>query len=125
MDPRFNINDADEVIRPEAAAAVAHGLAAAAPGFNANVTAPWNQIFKIVFFPDRIYHAQYLNATRSPRYQYNVLEVRGRADFIVLKCEVYLDGNFLCNALRLEYRAGRLAEQARERGRLLADEVLA
>ncbi|MBN9519753.1 cupin domain-containing protein [bacterium] len=79
----------------------------------------------MVFFPDRIYHAQYLNATRSPRYRYNVLEVRGRADFIVMKAEVYLDGKFLCNALRLEYRAGRLAEQVRERGRFLRGEVLA
>ncbi|MCA1458402.1 hypothetical protein I6F35_35390 [Bradyrhizobium sp. BRP22] len=111
--------DADAVIPTPAPGA------AAAPAFNPNVTAPRNQVFKIVFFPDRIYHAQYLNATRSPRYQYNVLEVRGRADFIVLKCEVYLDGKFLCNALRIEYRAGRFAEQARERGRLLGDEVLA
>src|SRR5262245_54743067 len=116
MDPRFNAIATDTVIPKEAPAA--------GPAFNANVTAPWNQVFKIVFFPDRIYHAQYLNATRSPRYQYNVLEVRGRADFIVLKCEVYLDGQFLCNALRIEYRAGRLAEQARERGRFLGDEVL-
>jgi hypothetical protein len=94
-------------------------------GFNENFTAPWNKVFKIVFFPDRIFHAQYLNATRSPRYRYNVLEVRGRADFIVMKAEVYLDGKFLCNALRLEYRAGRLAEQVRERGRFLRGEVLA
>ncbi len=99
--------------------------AEAAAAFNPNYSAPWNQVFKIVFFPDRIYHAQYLNATRSPRYRYNVLEVRGRADFLVLKAEVYLDGKFLCNALRLEYRAGRLGEQVRERGRLLGDEVLA
>ncbi|HEU4804552.1 MAG TPA: cupin domain-containing protein [Nitrobacter sp.] len=118
MDPRLTAIDLDEVLKAEA-------IAAAAPGFNKNVTAPWNQIFKIVFFPDRIYHAQYLNATRSPRYQYNVLEVRGRGDFIILKAEVYLDGNFLCNALRIEYRGGRLAEQTRERGRLLGDEVMA
>src|SRR4051794_10562714 len=118
MDPRLTAIDQDEVVKVEA-------TAAAAPGFNQNVTAPWNQIFKIVFFPDRIYHAQYLNATRSPRYQYNVLEVRGRGDFIILKAEVYLDGNFLCNALRIEYRGGRLAEQTRERGRLLGDEVMA
>ena len=37
---------------------------------------PENTIFRVVFFPDRIYHAQYLNATRSPRYRYNVREVR-------------------------------------------------
>ena len=54
-----------------------------------------------------------------------MLEVRGRADFIVLKTEVYLDAKFLCNALRIEYRAGRLAEQVRERGRFLGNEVLA
>lgn len=116
MDPRFTLIDNDRI-----PGASMHGPR----GFNESQTAPWNQIFKVVFFPDRIYHAQYLNATRSPRYQYNVLEVRGRADFILLKAEVYLDGNFLCNALRLEYRAGRLAEQVRERGRLLGDEVLA
>ncbi|MCG5248419.1 cupin domain-containing protein [Methylorubrum extorquens] len=116
MDPRLNLIDQDKVVTFDEAAAA---------GFDDRVTAPWNQIFKIVFFPDRIYHARYLNATRSPRYQYNVLEVRGRADFIVMKTEVYLDGNFLCNALRIEYRAGRLAEQAREKGRLLGDEVLA
>src|ERR1700712_3674659 len=121
MDPRFKAIDQDTVI-PAVAPATNLELAG---GFGANVTAPWNQIFKIVFYPDRIYHAQYLNATRSPRYQYNVMEVRGRADFTVLKTEVYLDSKFLCNALRIEYRAGRLAEQVRERGRLLGDEVLA
>src|SRR4051812_29184408 len=113
MDPRLTAIALDQVIQP------------GAKPFSAGVTAPWNQIFKIVFYPDRIYHAQYLNATRSPRYQYNVLEVRGRNDFIILKTEVYLDGNFLCNALRIEYRSGRLAEQTRERGRLLDDEVMA
>src|SRR4051794_22746299 len=118
MDPRLTAIDQDEVVKVDA-------IAAAAFGVNQNVTAPWNQIFKIVFYPDRIYHAQYLNATRSPRYRYNVLEVRGRADFIVMKTEVYLDGKFLCNGIRLEYRAGRLAEQVRERGRFLRGEVLA
>ena len=115
MDPRYTTIEKDEVI----------ALDGSVPKFSSRVTAPWNQIFKIVFFPDRIYHAQYLNATRSPRYQYNVLEVRGRADLTVLKSEVYLDSKFLCNALRIEYRAGRLAEQVRELGRLLGDEVLA
>jgi mannose-6-phosphate isomerase-like protein (cupin superfamily) len=119
MDPRLKAIDQDTVIKPPSE--VLEG----ALEFNANITAPWNKIFKIVFFPDRIYHAQYLNATRSPRYQYNVLEVRGRADFAVLKAEVYLDGKFLCNALRIEYRAGRLSEQVRERGRLLSNEVMA
>jgi mannose-6-phosphate isomerase-like protein (cupin superfamily) len=121
MDPRFKAIDQDTVIAQVAAPTNLE----LAGGFGANVTAPWNQIFKIVFYPDRIYHAQYLNATRSPRYQYNVMEVRGRADFTVLKSEVYLDSKFLCNALRIEYRAGRLAEQVRERGRLLRSEVMA
>jgi mannose-6-phosphate isomerase-like protein (cupin superfamily) len=83
-----------------------------------------NSIFKVVFFPDRIYHAQYLNATRSPRYRYNVREVRGYLDINVLKGEVYFDGEFLCNFLRIEYRASRLVEQIRERGRTLRDELL-
>jgi hypothetical protein len=62
MDPRFAAIDEDAVLKLDQGA-----LEAA--DFNANVTAPWNQIFKIVFFPDRIYHAQYLNATRGPRYR--------------------------------------------------------
>ena len=47
-----------------------------------------NSIFHVVFFPDRIYHAQYLNATRSERYRYNVREVRGQGDITVLKAEL-------------------------------------
>ena len=131
MDPRFSTIEQDEVIKAGIAAvaerrdAPGEAMLESAARSNPNFDAPWNKIFKVVFFPDRIYHAQYLNATRSPRYQYNVLEVRGRADFIVLKTEVYLDAKFLCNALRIEYRAGRLAEQARERGRFLGNEVLA
>ena len=93
--------------------------------FESIFTSPEAMIFKVVFFPDRIYHAQYLNATRSARYRYNVQEVRGYSDIQVLKGEVYLDGRFLGNFLRLEYRAGRLVEQARERGRLLRSELLA
>jgi mannose-6-phosphate isomerase-like protein (cupin superfamily) len=93
--------------------------------FNEIYTSPENSIFKVVFFPDRIYHAQYLNATRSERYRYNVQEVRAIVDVIVLKGEVYLDGAFLCNFLRIEYRASRLVEQSRERGRLLRGELLA
>ena len=46
------------------------------PRFNDIFTRPENAIFRVVFYPDRIYHAQYLNATRSPRYRYNVREVR-------------------------------------------------
>ncbi|HEY6141438.1 MAG TPA: cupin domain-containing protein [Thermoanaerobaculia bacterium] len=94
------------------------------PGFESIVNSPENQIFKVVFFPDRIYHAQYLNATRSPRYRYNVMEVRGYADVVILKGELYLDGNFLCNFLRIEYRAARLVELMREKGRLLGYEIV-
>src|ERR1051326_6478878 len=92
--------------------------------FNAIYTSPENLIFKVVFFPDRIYHAQYLNATRSDRYRYNVMEVRAAADIILLKCEVYMDGQYLGNLLRIEYRAARLVEQIREKGRFLRDELL-
>jgi mannose-6-phosphate isomerase-like protein (cupin superfamily) len=95
------------------------------PRFNDIVTDPQNQIFQVVFFPDRIYHAQYLNATRSPRYRYNVQEVRGKADINVLKGEVYFDGLKMCNFLRLEYRGARLAETAREKGRFLGRDVMA
>ena len=94
------------------------------PRFNEIFSTPENAIFKVVFFPDRIYHAQYLNATRSTRYRYNVQEVRGQHDTTVLKGEVYLDGNYLCNFLRLEYRASRLVELAREKGRFLRGELL-
>lgn len=86
---------------------------------------PSNDIFSIVFFPDRIYHAQYLNATRSPRYRYNVHEVRAKGEINLLKGQVYLDGTRLCNFLRVEYRAGRLVEQARERGRFLRNKLVA
>ena len=41
-------------------------------------------MFKVVFYPDRIYHAAYFNATRSPRYRYNVTEVRSEVDITVL-----------------------------------------
>ncbi|BAY37792.1 Oxalate-binding protein [Nostoc sp. NIES-2111] len=95
------------------------------PKFNEIATSVENEIFKVVFFPDRIYHSQYLNATRSPRYRYNVQEVRSYLDFIVLKGEVYLDGQFLSNFLRVEYKSSRLVEQTRERKRLIKDELIA
>lgn len=95
------------------------------PKFQDIFTTPENSIFKVVFFPDRIYHAQYLNATRSPRYRYNVQEVRSKLDITVLKGEVYLDGNYYSNFLRLEYRASRLVEKARERSRFLRGELFA
>lgn len=92
--------------------------------FNDIFTSPENQIFKVVFYPDRIYHAQYLNATRSERYRYNVTEVRTQLDMCVIKGEVYMDGEYLCNFLRLEYRASRLTELAREKNRFVRDEIL-
>ncbi|WP_139488526.1 cupin domain-containing protein [Brevibacillus dissolubilis] len=88
-------------------------------------TKPENSVFKVVFFPDRIYHAQYLNATRSGRYRYNVQEVRSKHDVTVLKGEVYMDGRFLTHFMRIEYRASRLVEVAREKQRFLRDEILA
>ena len=72
--------------------------------FSDRFTNPENETFKVVFYPDRIYHAQYLNATRSPRYRYNVHEVRNQLDIAVLKGQVYMDGVYLCNFLRIEYR---------------------
>jgi mannose-6-phosphate isomerase-like protein (cupin superfamily) len=93
--------------------------------FNKIFTEPENSIFRVVFFPDRIYHAQYLNATRSPRYRYNVQEVRSKVDITILKGEVYMDGLFYSNFLRIEYRGGRLVELARENNRFLSDELLA
>jgi len=95
------------------------------PQFNDIFTRPENEIFHVVFFPDRIYHAQYLNATRSPRYRYNVQEVRGQLDINVLKGEVYLDGQFFCNFLRIEYRASRLVEQSRIRNRFIQEQLMA
>lgn len=87
--------------------------------FDQIFTHPENEIFRVVFFPDRIYHARYLNATRSSRYRYNVTEVRGSADSIVIKGDVYLGGVRLCGMLRIEYTGLRLVEQAREFGRRL------
>jgi mannose-6-phosphate isomerase-like protein (cupin superfamily) len=95
------------------------------PRFNDIFSRPENQIFDVVFFPDRIYHAQYLNATRSSRYRYNVTEVRNKLDIAILKGEVYMDGSLLTNFIRIEYRAGRLIELVREKGRFLQDAILA
>lgn len=92
--------------------------------FDDIATSPENSIFRVVFFPDRVYHAQYLNATRSPRYRYNVTEVRSTVDVAVLKGEVYLDGRFLSNFLRLEYRGSRLVELARERNRFMCRQLV-
>ena len=94
------------------------------PKFDELFTDPWNNVFRVVFYPDRVYHAAYFNATRSARYRYNVREVRNAFDITVLKAEVYLDGIFLSNVLRVEYRGSRLTEVAREKDRLLRDRVL-
>src|SRR4051812_21064334 len=93
------------------------------PRFAHIFTDPENEIFKVVFFPDQVYHARYLNATTSPRYRYNVREVRSTTDVVVLKGDVYLDGLLLTEFLRVEYRASRLVEAARETGRLLDTRV--
>ncbi len=95
------------------------------PKFNDIQNRPENSIFSIVFYPDRIYHAQYLNATRSSRYRYYVSEVRNKLDISVIKGMVFLDGIFLSNFLRVEYRASRLVEQAREKSRFVRAKILA
>jgi hypothetical protein len=86
---------------------------------------PANQIFAVVFFPDRIYHEAYLNATRSPRYRYNVQEVRGYYEVTCLKGQVFLDGGFLSNFVRFEYRGGRLTEMVRAKNRFLRNSCAA
>lgn len=95
------------------------------PRFDRLVSHPSNDVFQVVFFPDRVYHAQYLNATRSPRYRYNVHEVRAKAETTVLKGEVFVDGVRLAGFLRVEYQAYRLSEQARLRSRFLRSRVMA
>jgi mannose-6-phosphate isomerase-like protein (cupin superfamily) len=83
------------------------------PRFNDIANSPENSVFAVVFFPDRIYHEQYLNATRSGRYRYNVQEVRGYLDINCLKGQVFMDGQFLTTFVRIEYRGSRLTEQVR------------
>jgi mannose-6-phosphate isomerase-like protein (cupin superfamily) len=92
--------------------------------FNQIFQDPENSIFKVVFFPDRVYHDLSLSATRSDRYRYNVQEVRNVLDIGVMKGEVYLDGVFYTNMLRIEYRGGRLIECIREKNRYMKDEVM-
>jgi hypothetical protein len=64
------------------------------PRFTDIQNRPENEIFAVVFYPDRIYHAEYLNATRSSRYRYYVHEVRNKMDITVMKGQVFLDGNY-------------------------------
>lgn len=85
---------------------------------------PQNSVFKVVFFPDRIYHAYSLSATRSDRYRYNVQEVRNALDICVMKGEVFLDGVFYSNIVRIECRAGRLIEGIREKNRFMKDQIM-
>ncbi len=114
-----------KTLAPGAIDAAAGNITAHAASFESAFTALNNEIFKVVFFPDRIYHERFLNATRSPRYRYNVTEVRSYLDITAMKAEVYLDGRFISNVLRFEYGATRLVEQARERGRFLRDSLIA
>src|SRR6478736_8101143 len=88
-------------------------------------SSPENEIFKVVFFPDRIYHAAYLNATASQRYHYNVTEVRNKHDITFIKAKVFQDGQFLANVFRIEYHGTRLTEVSREKGRVLHENVMA
>jgi mannose-6-phosphate isomerase-like protein (cupin superfamily) len=94
-------------------------------GFEAIQQRPENSIFSIVFFPDRIYHAPYLNATRSSRYRYYVHQVRSQVDVTLMTGYVFFDGVLFANFLRVEYRASRLTETAREKDRFLHKELLA
>jgi len=94
--------------------------------FNELYTQPENKVFKVVFFPDRIFHAQYLNASRVPhRYRYAVTDVRSILDITVLKARLFMDGQFAANLLRIEYRGSRLMEQARESGRFMRERLIA
>jgi mannose-6-phosphate isomerase-like protein (cupin superfamily) len=97
------------------------------PRFDEIQQRPENEIFRVVFYPDRIYHAQYLNATRSSRYRYVVHEVRAKQDITVLKGHVFLDGRLLTPFVRLEHRSGRLVEASRQATppRLAEDEMIA
>jgi mannose-6-phosphate isomerase-like protein (cupin superfamily) len=95
------------------------------PRFDQIFTDEANEIFRVVFFPDRIYHARYLSASRSSRYRYDVTEVRGGPDITIMKGDVYLGGSRLCGMVRYEYGAVRLVEQAREHSRRLGPTVKA
>lgn len=89
-------------------------------------SSPQNKVFKVVFFPDRIFHAQYLNASRVPhRYRYAVTDVRGILDITALKARLFMDGRFATNVLRIEYRGSRLMEMSRESGRFLRERLIA
>ena len=54
MDPRFVAIEQDKVFRADATGALQKTERTAAVQTNPNFDAPWNKIFKVVFFPDRI-----------------------------------------------------------------------
>ncbi|MEI7686345.1 MAG: cupin domain-containing protein, partial [Planctomycetota bacterium] len=95
------------------------------PTFSDLFSGTEHEVFKIVSFGDRICHQRHFNASVSPRYRYNVRSVQAKSDVVVQLAEVFLDSQFLCNMLRIEYRASRLVEAARAHGRLLGDQVQA
>jgi mannose-6-phosphate isomerase-like protein (cupin superfamily) len=82
-----------------------------------------HEVFKIVSFCERICHPRYLNASISPRYRYHVRTVQVKFDIVVMLAEVFLDAQFFCNALRLEYCSSRLIEAARLHGRSLGEQI--
>lgn len=89
-------------------------------------SSPENQVFKVVFFPDRIFHAQYLNATRAAnQYRYAISAARSILDISVLKAQVFMFGQKTANLLRIEYRASRLVEKSRESGRFMRERLIA
>jgi mannose-6-phosphate isomerase-like protein (cupin superfamily) len=101
-------------------------IGASAAQFKEIYSSPENQVFKVVFFPDRVFHAQYLNACRSPqRYRYAVSDARSILDISALKAQVFMDGRKAANLLRIEYRGSRLIEMCRQSGRFLRDQVIA
>ena len=56
--------------------------------FNEILDLPENNVFRVVFYRDRIFQAQHLAAARSRRYRYNVIEVRSQVDLTDMQAEV-------------------------------------
>jgi oxalate decarboxylase/phosphoglucose isomerase-like protein (cupin superfamily) len=80
---------------------------------------------RVVFFPDRVFHHRVLAASRSPRYDHTVIDVRDTADITAMWAELTLDGEPCASVLRLEYGGRRLREACGERGRSPGDTVRA
>ncbi len=94
--------------------------------FDDRYTAPEYSLSRVVFYPDRVYHAAEVAATRrSARYRYNVQEWRNKSNIAILRGEVHLDSHLLGAFLRVDYQAVRLAEAAREQHRELGDRIRA